>query len=581
MKKCILFLLIIVMMLGLTVGCGKGGGSSEPTAVASKDDINYVNADGDAVYRVVRPMESNVSTAAQKVFKAFKDMGIRMSSVTDWEDGTDAYEILIGSTNRAETEAAKNILAEKTGGRYEDHIICSIGKKIVIYSKSDEGVEAVGDYFIANFAKAEGVKGGIEYTYAVSGEFENITINGNALGKYDIIRPHYNSSYLTEAELQKLSDEVLQRSGYRLDILHDTETKATDYEIIVGNAEREGVEAVDGADNYSIRTVGTKIYINGGSAHATAIAVAEFGKMFKGALTDDLQVSGTYQEALANYPSETTLKKTWGDDFDGVALDSSKWGQVTETDSAPGKNGKLSIRSGDPRDVYVADGKFTIAAREDENFYYGGLIWTSGKMYYKYGYLEMSALLPHGEGYWTALWTWSNDTQSSDGTGPILSRPEIDIVEMFGNSKYYAANCHAWPTADGEKLGYTHTSLDGEYSNEKKYSCPDEGKVLGDDFHTYGFLWTDEVMGFTCDGDLYFSYDTTTNEIDRETYNHMMYIRLSMANSWESAPYSAVDGDPADWAETNKLMVDWINIYQYSDSKSIMHCGPMSSFNQP
>ena len=91
-------------------------------------------------------------------------------------------------------------------------------------------------------------------------------------------------------------------------------------------------------------------------------------------------------------------------------------------------------------------------------------------------------------------------------------------------------------------------------------------------------IGSDKMMGFTCDGDLYFSYDTTTSYSDTEAFNHMMYIRLSMANNWESAPYAAVDGSPEDWANTNKLMVDWINIYQLSDSKSIMHTGPMSSF---
>lgn len=577
MKKFLSIGLCLLMIFGLLVGCGSDPATD--TQSSSTEDIRYVNADGDALYRIIQPDESNVSSSAQKLFKAFKDIGIRMTSTTDWEDGTDTYEILIGSTNRTETATAKNMLADKTGCRYEDYIICNIGQKIVIYSQSVSGIEAAVDYFIANYVKADGVKGGIEYTFADSGDFENITVNGVPLGKYCFIRPHYNSSYLTEVEMQAVSNNILERSGYFLEILHDSKTAASDHEIIVGNANRDGVETVDDPDKYIIRVAGSKIYLNGGSAHAVAMAVTEFGKLLKGNVTDTV-ITGSYTETAASYDKSTYYTKTWGDDFEGAGLDTTKWGQVTETDSAPGKNGKLSVRSGDPRDVYVADGKFTISAREDENYYYGGMIWTSGKMYYKYGYLEMSALLPHGEGYWVALWTWSNDTESSDGTGPILSRPEIDIVEMFGNSKYYAANCHAWPTTDGEKLGYQHTSLDNTHGNDKKYTLKDDGKVLGDDFHTYGFLWTDTMMGFTCDGDLYFSYDTTTLEQDTEAFNHMMYIRISMANNWGSAPYAGVSGDPADWENTNKYSVDWINIYQYDDAESIMHCGPMSTLKK-
>lgn len=583
MRKTISFLLVLILTFSLLAGCGgdeKKSNNTSTTQQASTADVSYLDANGEAVYRIVRPDGDAIATPiAQYLLKQFKTIDVSMRSVADIEDGTDAYEILIGNTNRQETATAREMLAQKTGGRYDDYIVCTLGKKIVIFSKSETGLNNACDYFVKNYMKKEGIKGGIEYTFAVSGDFDNITINGMSLGAFNFVRPHYNSSYLTEVEMQNTTEAVLNRSGYYLDILHDTKTAPANCEIIVGNADRDGVEPITDPDAYIIKISGTKVYLNGGSAHATAVAVTEFAKLLeKGSITDADSISGNYTDTIANYDNTNYYAKTWGDDFDGTALDTSKWGQVTETDSAPGKNGKLSVRSGDPRDVYVSDGKFTIAAREDENYYYGGMIWTSGKMYYKYGYLEMSALLPHGEGYWVALWTWSNDTQSSDGTGPILSRPEIDIVEMFGNSKYYAANCHAWPTADGEKLGYQHTSLDNTHGNDKKYNIPDEGKVLGDDFHTYGFLWTDTMMGFTCDGDLYFSYDTTTIEQDTEAFNHMMYLRISMANNWESAPYSGVTGDPADWADTNKYIVDWINIYQLKDQKSIMHCGPMSSF---
>ena len=129
MRKIVSFITVIAFVLGLFAGCSgdsSDSSSSEQGTGASKGDIVYVNADGDAVYRVIRPQESDGSNAAQKVFKAFKDLGIRMVSTTDWEDGTDMFEILVGNTNRQETETAKNLLIEKTGGRYEDYIICSM-----------------------------------------------------------------------------------------------------------------------------------------------------------------------------------------------------------------------------------------------------------------------------------------------------------------------------------------------------------------------------------------------------------------------------------------------------------------------
>lgn len=585
MKKYVALLLALIVVLGLFVGCGDNETASSDNVgsndnitnvddgIFSKDTVKLLESDNSSRYRVVRPDEDALNAGAQYIFKQLKNLiGANVKNVSDKEDGTDLYEIIVGECDRDETRLAKAYLEQKIAGRYNDYIVCTIGKKIVIYGQNPDANTEAAKYFIENFAKKGTVEGGILYTYAAQGDFESITVNGVEVGKFELVRPHYNCSYLTELEMQSFVEDVYNRTGYMMEILHDqyTAERPARYEIIIGDTSREGVEAVTDSDTYKITIKGTKIYINGGSPHAVALGVSEFKKMLKGNVTDASSVTGSYNETIKSYDGATTLKKTWGDDFEGDKLDLSIWTQPDNM-SEEGYNGKTAIRSTDPNDVYVRDGKFHICARQDENYYYGGYITTRDHLNYKYGYAEISALLPHGEGFWTAFWAGTTDyTSSFDEKQPKLLSPEIDIMECFGNSTYYAANMHRWPTKAGSAAGYKHTSLDISQAliNDKKFTSVDEGVVLGDDFHTYGFMWTPQRMDFICDGEVFFSRDTNNDDGDVEAFNHSLYIIISMSVGGANDAGGVITDNEDEWMNSNKYIVDYINIYQYDDGAS-------------
>lgn len=580
MKRVIAVLFCLLFAVTLFAGCGgkkNDGGSTEGNATISKADVKYV-ADGASVYTIVRPgtdvIEEN--TTASYLFKQLKDtLGVSAKNLSDADDGADKYEILVGSTNRPESKQGLDYIKSKNGGRYNDWIICTIGKKIVINAYNGEGLQTAAEYFVKNFLKAEGVKGGIEHVNIVKGDFVDIKINGTNIGNFKVVKPYFNTSYLTQQEIDAmLDDKVLSKTGYHCDVVNDVKADASECEIIVGNAKRDGVEAISDHDAYKIKISGKKVYINGGSAHATAIAVSEFSKMLdKGSITDADTVSGTYAETVKAY-GDDTFKYIWGDDFDGDALDTSKWRQMNESQhAAEGQHGKKSVRNTDPNYVFVRDGKFHICATYDDNYWYGGMVRTQDIMMYKYGYAEISAVVPHGPSFWVAFWASkaTNDPAMSntDPNSPMWMRPEIDIMEMFGNSATYAANGHRWPTQTGKDMGYDHTSLDGkQYGQSKKYAHPEAGGRLTDDFHTYGFLWDNTQISFTCDGKLFFKYDTTQKEEDIECFNHEMYLILSMALGYASQSTDIAIATEDEWNNTNKFIIDYCNIYQKNDGVS-------------
>lgn len=571
--------MIILITVCLFVGCSEKPQKITESALVSNqavtlsiDDVQFIDSNGEAVYCVVRPSDNNeIMPYAQQVVKYYKSLlSVNVKNVLDGEDGTDRYEILIGDCNREEVEVARKYLEQKTGGRYDDYIICTVGKKLVIYSQSTESLSDATKYFVDNFLKKDGIKGGIEYVCAVEGDFKTLTVNGVPIGRFSLIRQHYNASYLTELEMNKMVDRMYSETGYRLEIEHDQYTEPSEYEIIVGNANRDGVETITDYDEYRIKIAGKKIYLNGGSPHATAMAVSEFEKMLDGDITDAQSKIGSYADILRSYDMTTTLYKTWGEDFDGTEIDTVKWRVGDKSMYTPGLNDRIQVRSEDPDDVFVKDGKFYICARDDGEFYYGGIIQTYET--YKYGYVEMSSVIPHGKGFWTALYMCTEDKYSAtDPNLPQLAGPEYDVMECFGNSEHFAANIHSWPKEGAKLYEWEHISLDNTHGNEKRYHSVDKGVVLGQNFHTYGMMWDDTRVTFTCDADPYFTYDTTTNLQDIETNNHSVWLRIAMNVGSSTNPEPGITDNLDDWHKTNKFIIDWIHVYQKNDGKCMLN----------
>ncbi len=575
MKKIVSLLLIISVVIGLMAGCGGSDDSGKTnstqssagtTVGLSKEDVVYVK-DGDSVYTIVRPENSEMDEGmrASFIFKQVKNaLGVSIKSVADSYDGTDVYEILVGPTNRPESKQALDYLASKTGGRYNDYIVCTIGKKIVINAYNTEALKLACEYFVKNYVKAEGVKGGIEYTYAVEGDFKNITVNGTDISKFRIVRPHFNYSYLSETEAKKVVDYVYETTGYMLNYVHDEYNKEeAEYEIVIGNAARQGVTQITNYDEYAITVSGKRVFLNGGTPHATAMAVSEFLKMVKtGAVVDSDTVTGSYETAMKGYDRSTTYYPTWYDTFDSEGIDLTKWRIYNDPEfSRDGQNGMWSAMSNDPNYVFQTGGQFHIHGWMTEDTYYGGTIANNKTMAFQYGYVEKSAIVPDGPGFWSLLWFCG----TGDGTN-ILGSPEIDLNECFGEGKVTYANCHAWPTSLGTSLGYEHTSLDGaEYGNDKKVTCPD-GKTFADDYHTYGFLWDQEYQAFFLDGEEWFRYKINTTEWDIDVFvNSWMYMQLSYSVGRLNNGLLCDDLTEYEWQETNKFIVDWLYLYQFDD----------------
>ncbi len=576
MKKLFSLFMALILIFGLLAGCGSNndtssaGDADQNSGIINKADITFVN-DGESVYKIIRPTEGvlDETTPAALIFKQMKSvLGISAKNSSDSDDGSDAYEILVGRTNRPESQQALDYMKSKGNGRYDDWIICTIGKKIVINANNAKSLNDAAKYFVDNYVKADGVKGGIEYIFAAKGDFTDITINGVNIGEFRFVRPHFNSSYLTQVEMEKLADTVYNKTGYMLSIEEDEYTEPATYEIIIGNNDRDGIKQITNYDEYDITVSGSKVYLNGGSAHATAMAVSEFAKMVAaGSVTDANSVSGSYETAIANYDRSTTYYPVYYDNFDGDTIDTTKWRLMKGKEfGRDGQNGKFSGMTDDPNFVFQRDGNFYIYGHENDDGYWGGTLTNSTTMAFQYGYVEHSVICPDGDGFWSLLWFSS----TGDGTNELYSA-EIDLNECFGNGHATQANCHKWPTSLGKSLNLEHESLDGKtYGTAKKYYHPDGG-TWADEYHTFGFLWDETQMTFTADGEIFFSYAINTTEYDIDAFvNTYLYMKLSYSVGRLNNSLLVENLTPEEWQNSNKLVCDWLYLYQLDNGKQTL-----------
>lgn len=131
-------------------------------------------------------------------------------------------------------------------------------------------------------------------------------------------------------------------------------------------------------------------------------------------------------------PSKWRL--VWADEFDGSALDQSKWHLETINGQQSGNN-ELEIYTTHPKNFPVANGHLKITAHKER---VGDWRFTSARLTtqysfsFTYGRIVARFKNPKGKGLWPAIWMLG----SSIPNKPWPACGEVDIMEMVGGSSW-------------------------------------------------------------------------------------------------------------------------------------------------
>jgi beta-glucanase (GH16 family) len=166
-------------------------------------------------------------------------------------------------------------------------------------------------------------------------------------------------------------------------------------------------------------------------------------------------------------------KLQWSDDFNGSALDLSKW--VHRTDS---KHWSTQL----PANVSVSDGNLVLALKKekagDKQYTGAGII---SKDTFRFGYYESRFRIDAGKGWHSSFWMMGHD--GSGGTGTTKTELELDVIENDSiDLASYGVNLHKW---QGQHTTHGHKKVTTSSLAE---------------YHVFGCLYTPEQVTYSLDG---------------------------------------------------------------------------------
>lgn len=239
-------------------------------------------------------------------------------------------------------------------------------------------------------------------------------------------------------------------------------------------------------------------------------------------------------------PARPSWKLVWHDEFDGDALDRTRW----EYDQGGlWSNGELQFYTARPENVRVEGGHLVLEARAEEYFgseYTSGRLKTLGKATFQYGRVEARMQVPAGQGLWPAFWLLGADfpTVGWPGCG------ELDVMETIGREP-------------GRVHGTAHgASFHGAGGIQGTYALPHG--ALSDAEHVYAIEWEPGEVRWYVDDVQY--HRVTPRDLPRPEawpFDRPFFLIVNLAVG------GTFPGDPdATTPFPARLRVDWVRVYQ-------------------
>ncbi len=285
---------------------------------------------------------------------------------------------------------------------------------------------------------------------------------------------------------------------------------------------------------------------------------------------------------------ERTWTIDWSDEFNGSALDSTKWSYMIGTGAEYsgdgwGNNEKEYYTEGE--NASVSDGNLQITARkleDSEKANYSGKSYTSTRLwtmddsanrggekttkYSKmYGRIEARIKITSDStdstGLWPAFWMMP----AEDVYGTWAASGELDIMEARGsNTGSVDGTIHygsQWPN---------NKSNGGSY-NKSSSLAPYDADFTTAEYHTYAVEWLPGEIRWYVDDQLFYKtsnwYSTTENNATDFTYpapydqNFYILLNLAVGGNYDGGALSD------SWNEAN-MYVDYVRVYDLLDEST-------------
>ena len=229
----------------------------------------------------------------------------------------------------------------------------------------------------------------------------------------------------------------------------------------------------------------------------------------------------------------------WSDEFDGPGVNTNNWSFEIGTGTWGWGNNELQYYQ--EENTSIIEGNLVIEARrelkENSNYTSSRLI-TRDKKSFKYGRIDIRAVMPEGQGIWPALWMLgSNHFQVG---WPACG--EIDIMEMIGGGN----------GRDNVLRGTAHWNQGGHVSYGQGYT---NESYLSEEYHVYSIVWDEQNIRWYFDDINFNTMDITPAELSAFHNNFFFIMNVAVGGNWPGSPDNTT-------LFPQWMIVDYIRVFQ-------------------
>ena len=355
-----------------------------------------------------------------------------------------------------------------------------------------------------------------------------------------------------------IKDYFKKNADVDLKVVSDKE-KEKKKEILVGNTNRYTSKLKE--NQYEVRILENKLVFEAGHFAMLEKAVDWFAnEEYKSGYVNTLK--GKTEDFVATKFDK--YEYVWGDEFSGSVLDKRKWqfanrmaGSAlleTRTDEAVARVREENLQLRAIRSYRKENPVAQYATTQSVN--------TMKTMSFMQGYLEMRARVPFVSGAWPSLWANSNGALNNNKFEPYTI--EVDIFEVFSSVDTLVPNIHKWRGQDQPSQYNVDHYVDGEKVPATNYVFENTDN-LTNEYHIYGFKWTETEMTMSVDGNEYMTFDLTEDFDQKDGMEgYKVPISILINNHMFAADVTLIGGasNVNNFDLPYEYDIDWIRLYQ-------------------
>ncbi len=235
----------------------------------------------------------------------------------------------------------------------------------------------------------------------------------------------------------------------------------------------------------------------------------------------------------------------WQDEFAGETLNPANW-TYELGDGCPGNCGwgNNELEYYRPENTLMTRGHMVIEAKQ-ENFggknYTSSRIITKNKREFKYGRIDIRAVLPEGKGLWPALWMLGENIDNT--SWPACG--EIDIMELTGERP-------------NRIIGTAHFGANlSQHQFRTAAKFLPAGQKFSQEFHVFSIIWKEDQIEWYMDDQLYHTITPANLNGQPYPFNQPFFFIFNVAVGGN------LPGSPdATTVFPQRMIVDYVRVFQ-------------------